>query len=205
MRIFIEVFVFYLLFFASGMFPRPPAGAVSFSLTRELVRLCAYTLPGIGVIGIMSRPIPAPRVRDIVLFPLSMAGLILIGLGVSGIASLAGYPAPVPQTAAPEGFSEWAVLGASCLGTGYLEEGFFRFCLIRRLETAGLRRRTALFIAVLLFGACHLYEGPWGILNALLGGLSLSLVAVNTNTIHGLAWAHAGYNAFVYFWLKLHT
>jgi membrane protease YdiL (CAAX protease family) len=49
-----------------------------------------------------------------------------------------------------------------------------------------------------LFSLCHIYEGPWGVINAVLAGLLLSLIYVHYGALHGLAWAHGLYNIFIY-------
>jgi len=49
-----------------------------------------------------------------------------------------------------------------------------------------------------LFSLCHVYEGPWGILNAVLAGIILSLLFIRFRSLHGIAWAHGAYNIFVY-------
>jgi membrane protease YdiL (CAAX protease family) len=52
--------------------------------------------------------------------------------------------------------------------------------------------------STVLFSLCHIYEGPWGILNAVLAGIFLSVLFNRYRSIHGIAWAHAAYNMFVY-------
>ncbi|MDR1411478.1 MAG: CPBP family intramembrane metalloprotease [Spirochaetaceae bacterium] len=53
-------------------------------------------------------------------------------------------------------------------------------------------------LSTALFSLCHIYEGPWGMANAVLAGLFLSLIYTHYGAIHGLAWAHGLYNIFVY-------
>jgi membrane protease YdiL (CAAX protease family) len=55
-----------------------------------------------------------------------------------------------------------------------------------------------IFVSTAFFSLCHLYEGPWGVINAVLAGLLLSLVYIHYGALHGLAWAHGLYNIFIY-------
>jgi membrane protease YdiL (CAAX protease family) len=50
----------------------------------------------------------------------------------------------------------------------------------------------------LLFSVCHLYEGPWGFLNAAISGILLAFIFLRYRSIHGIALAHGLYNVFVY-------
>jgi membrane protease YdiL (CAAX protease family) len=84
----------------------------------------------------------------------------------------------------------------SCLSAGYLEETYFRFYLFRQL--AGTGPAKAALVSSLLFALCHLYEGPMGMLNAFAAGLLLFYIFARRRTLHGIAWAHGGYNIFVY-------
>jgi membrane protease YdiL (CAAX protease family) len=99
---------------------------------------------------------------------------------------------------APRGLVPWLVLIAASLGTGYLEESYFRAYLSVRFAEAGLGPLKSIAVSAALFTLCHLYEGLWGALNALLAGIFLSLVFLRQKSLHGLAWAHGGYNVFVY-------
>jgi membrane protease YdiL (CAAX protease family) len=99
---------------------------------------------------------------------------------------------------APQGLVPWLVLIIASLGTGYLEETYFRAYLYTRFTEAGLGPLRSAAVSAALFTLCHLYEGPWGALNALLAGLFLSLVFLRRKSLHGLAWAHGGYNVFAY-------
>jgi membrane protease YdiL (CAAX protease family) len=55
-----------------------------------------------------------------------------------------------------------------------------------------------ILVSTALFSLCHIYEGPWGVINAVLAGLLLSLIYVHYGALHGLAWAHGLYNIFIY-------
>jgi membrane protease YdiL (CAAX protease family) len=55
-----------------------------------------------------------------------------------------------------------------------------------------------ILVSTALFSLCHIYEGPWGVINAVLAGLFLSLIYVHYGAIHGMAWAHGLYNIIIY-------
>jgi membrane protease YdiL (CAAX protease family) len=96
----------------------------------------------------------------------------------------------------PQGPLAVAVMILSCLGTAYLEETYFRFYLFRQLGKSGPAK--AALVSSLLFALCHLYEGPFGALNAFLAGLLLFYIFTRSRSLHGIAWAHGAYNIFVY-------
>jgi membrane protease YdiL (CAAX protease family) len=92
----------------------------------------------------------------------------------------------------------WLAQCQSCLGTGYLEESWFRLYLPLKLRNAGIVSGTAVALSTLLFALCHRYEGVWGVLNAALAGAVLSLVIWKKKSFHGIALAHALYNILAY-------
>jgi membrane protease YdiL (CAAX protease family) len=92
----------------------------------------------------------------------------------------------------------WIIMAFSCIGTGYLEESYFRYYLLTKLQTRLPSPAARMIISTVLFSFCHIYEGPWGILNAVLAGLFLSMLFIRYRSIHGIAWAHGAYNIFVY-------
>lgn len=57
---------------------------------------------------------------------------------------------------------------------------------------------SALIISVALFSICHIYEGPWGFLNAVFSGTFLCLIFIRHKAFHGNAIAHGMYNIAVY-------
>jgi membrane protease YdiL (CAAX protease family) len=122
-------------------------------------------------------------------------GLIFIGTVLALVSSLAaGFPSP--QVEAPGDAPGWTVMVLSCLGTGFLEESFFRFYLFNKLDNIGERKRIVL--STLFFALCHVYEGPWGVLNAALAGSFLSVLFLKYRSLYGVAAAHGFYNIFVY-------
>ena len=202
-----EPLILYLvLFFPVGA---APAGVIPFSMLRELGRTISYTIPSLALIwylipekkGFSALKEEKFHKRDI--FPLvtGLPALIIIGLFVSFLASFfSGYPdlAVPSKVEAPAAVSGWIVMFFSCLGTGYLEESYFRYYLLTRLEASVPGAVLRIFISTVLFSLCHAYEGPWGIVNALLAGIILSVLFLRFRSLHGIALAHGGYNIFVY-------
>jgi membrane protease YdiL (CAAX protease family) len=163
------------------------------------------------------------RPGDIQSLIIALPGLLGIGLGLSVLSSVVSGTEAAGGTGAPEGVAAWIVLVVSCFSTGYLEETYFRHyflgCFRKRkpgipppeLEALGSRSAAALppnapgtnpavgiLVSTAFFSLCHIYEGPWGTINAALAGLLLSLVYIHYGALHGLAWAHSLYNVFIY-------
>jgi membrane protease YdiL (CAAX protease family) len=86
----------------------------------------------------------------------------------------------------------------SCLGTGFLEESFFRFYLFNKLDNRFTGERARLLLSTVLFALCHIYEGPWGVLNAAMAGCFLSILFLKYRSLYGIAAAHGFYNILVY-------
>ncbi|MDR0723415.1 MAG: CPBP family intramembrane metalloprotease [Treponema sp.] len=205
----------YFLLFASGLIPQGTyPDSIPFSLRRELTRIFAYTIPSLGLIWYLiyrhqtlyrSWVQGVSRIRNLMAFGIALLGLGGIGFCISQVGPLlndllAPYiqVPPGPRLEAPEGLLAWLVILGSCLGTGYLEESYFRLYLLLCLEEAGIGLRKGVFLSCFLFSLCHTYEGPWGVLQAALAGMVLSLVFIRYHAFHGIAWAHGAYNGLVY-------
>jgi membrane protease YdiL (CAAX protease family) len=120
-----------------------------------------------------------------------------MGFGFSLLSHIVPEVAAAAELTPPSGAASWIVLAISCFSTGYLEESFFRFYLLRKLENT-LPLWASFFMGVTLFSFCHFYEGLWGILNAVSAGIFLSFLFIRFKSLHGIAWAHGAYNTFVY-------
>jgi membrane protease YdiL (CAAX protease family) len=123
---------------------------------------------------------------------------VLIGLTIS-VASR--YFVEIPSSSRflpPPDYISWGLLFISCLSTAYLEESFFRFYLLSKREEMGIGPHRAVLISTVSFSVCHIYEGPWGFLNAALSGVLLAYVFLRYRSLHGIAFAHALYNVLVY-------
>lgn len=180
-----------------------------FSVAGELNRLIVYTIPSLAlmwylIIGKKSLLLPAgilkPASKDLYPFLIGFPGLALIGIGVSFLMMNVSALPPPPRVNAPESVPGWIVMAVSCLGTGYLEESYFRCYLLIKFDDTRIWFR--LLTSVVLFALCHVHEGPWGILNAALAGCLLAFLFERYKSLHGIALAHGTYNAFVYLTAK---
>jgi membrane protease YdiL (CAAX protease family) len=179
-------------------------GAGAFSVSREIFRIAGYNIPSLLlIVYLMSlrkrgRPVIKPQTADGLSLAIALPGLFGIGLGLSLIAPIFTPDQQSLPVEAPRSLLACILMILSCLSTGYLEETYFRHYLSSRFELGGLPSYLGIGISVLLFSLCHVYEGLWGTVNALLAGLLLSLVYRKYGALHGIAWAHGMYNAFVY-------
>ncbi len=146
------------------------------------------------------RGVPRPGKRDALIALAALGALVLIAAATGFLASLLPGGEAVAGIEAPRTLPGWAVVLVSCAVTGYLEEGFFRAYVITRLGDIGVEGLRAVVVSVVLFSLCHLYEGPWGVVNAAMAGSALSVAFIRGRSLHGPAWAHGAYNAFVYLW-----
>jgi len=185
------------------------AATIPFSTLGELGRTLTYTIPSLALLwylisdkkGFSAIENEKPQIQDFYSFAIGLPGLIVIGLGISALIMLfpdyQGLKTP-PKIEAPVNIIGWIVMVFSCLGTGYLEESYFRYYLLTILEKPLPQAAFRAVISTTLFALCHVYEGPWGILNAVLAGILLSLLFIHFRSVHGIALAHGSYNIFVY-------
>ena len=190
-------------------------GIIHYSTMRELTRLFAHIIPSMALLWyliivkkslIISNKGLVPKREDAISFIWGLPGLIITGAAISALIYLFSSPSILsstppslpPQFTSPQNTIGWIVMVFSCIGAGYLEESFFRFYLLQKLEDWIHFRPVRIIFSIMLFAICHSYEGFWGILNAVLAGLLLSVLYEKYRTLHGIAWAHACYNIFVY-------
>ena len=206
---FLEPIILYLVLFFPGLTSGyiPAEAIITFSAFRELARLFTYVIPALALIWYLileknSLPLSMRDIRikkaDGISFIIGLPLLILAGAFVSLLMNKINPDLALPAVQAPENITGWIILAVSCTGTGYLEESFFRFYLLQKLYEWIPSGWIRVLFSVLLFALCHAYEGPWGILNAAIAGLILSILFMRYRTIHGIVWSHACYNAFVY-------
>ena len=208
-----EALILYLVLFFPGIYSfginGNSGGAINFSVIRELGRTLSYTIPSLALLwyiisdknGFSALENEKPDLNDLVSFGIGLPGLIISGLGLSFLISVFSKFSELRAPALVEGphnIPGFLVMVLSCVCTGYLEESFFRYYLLRKFEYILPQTAIRIFISTALFSLCHLYEGPWGILNAVLAGVLLSVLFVRFRSLHGIAWAHGAYNMFVY-------
>ena len=198
--VFLEALLLYCILFLPGALRgESPPEPVFFSISGELTRIIAYNLPALALIWYLWRKdnaFPSLSLKDLFAFLWAFPSLILTGLSVSMAA--AHFPGQAQGFRAEAPGGGMAVMFLSCLSTGYLEESYFRFYLGGKIRETGLPFWVFMLISGVLFALCHLYEGPWGTMNALLAALILGLIYIRFRCLHGLALAHGLYNAAVY-------
>jgi membrane protease YdiL (CAAX protease family) len=156
-----------------------------------------WNIPAIILVLLLleQKPPFRPR-RDAAVLGLCLPALALLGFLVSLAAGFSGFSVPPPPS--PAGPAGWAGAVLLSLSSGYLEEGYFRVYLPARLRAVPAGDRISFLAPVLAFGLCHLYEGPWGFVNALFAALLLAGTYNKTGSLHGIALAHGFYNVLVY-------
>jgi membrane protease YdiL (CAAX protease family) len=211
-----ETLILYFVLFFPGVYSTGIWGGIeiaetiSFSIVRELGRTLTYTIPSLALLwyvfpekkGFSTLKQEKLQKRDFLPFAIGLPGLILIGLAVSFLVSFfyLRFELALPvKVEAPVSVLGWIVMVFSCLGTCYLEESYFRYYLLTKLEKQQPNVFIRIGFSTILFSICHIFEGPWGIINAMLAGLFLSWLYNRFRSLHGVAWAHGAYNIFVYF------
>jgi membrane protease YdiL (CAAX protease family) len=203
----IEPLILYVVLFLPGAIPgAPPSEPAAFSTERELIRILLYNIPSFALIwylllqgrNLREWGVGLPGKGDLFSVLLAFPGLALIGLTISLVSPLFTETPAAAVISAPSSAPGWIVMIFSCISTGYLEESFFRFYLLTKLGELGIKTGRLIFVSVLFFAVCHVWEGPWGVLNAVLAGALLAFVFLHYRSLHGIALAHGLYNAFVY-------
>jgi membrane protease YdiL (CAAX protease family) len=207
LHIYLEPLILYVVLFLSNSAGQPAAGAsITFSAINELIRIILYNIPSLALIwylllktkSLKAWGVGLPGKKDLVSGLLALPSLVLAGFVISAVSPLFQNIPEGPRLVPPAGIPAWLLLVVSCISTGYLEESFFRFYLLSRRNEFGLSGARAALVSVALFALCHVYEGPWGFLNAVLAGSVLSFLFLRYQALHGLAFAHGLYNTLVY-------
>jgi uncharacterized protein len=208
MGIYIEALILYILLFSPGsafIFTNKEAVVTDFSLTAELVNIFSYLLPSLALIWYLiykARKIEIWAVKlgkkDILSFFITLPSLLITGIIVTftGV-YIGGYSSQITLKS-PSSVIEWVFLSITCLLSAYLEESYFRYYLLTKKEELNLNAASALGLSVVMFSICHIYEGPWGFMNAVISGTILGFVFLRYYSLHGIAIAHAFYNISIY-------
>jgi len=207
MHTFIEPLILYAVLFLRVSTVAALSGeAVEFSAVAETVRIVLYNIPSLALIwylllkvkSLKEWGITLPGKRDLLPAAAALPALMLIGLTISIVSRFFTEVPSGSQFLPPQNFVSWSILVISCISTAYLEESFFRFYLLSKREEMGLSPFRAVLVSTSLFSVCHIYEGPWGFLNAALSGILLAFLFLRYRSLHGIASAHALYNVLVY-------
>jgi membrane protease YdiL (CAAX protease family) len=185
----------------------PIIEAAPFSIFNELTRTIGYTIPAFALIWylvfdkksvVTVRNPFIPGKRDILPYFFALPALIVIGLCISFLINRFNQFGTPIKISAPANWQGWTAMGFGCLCTGYLEESYFRFYLLNKLKEFFRVSWVRILFSTVLFSLCHIYEGPWGVINAALAGIILGELYEKTESLNGIALAHGSYNAFVY-------
>jgi len=209
MGIYLEAIILYIVLFLSGsasfLMNTPHVTQTGFSTTAVLSGVLLRTLPSLALIWFVLLKKKKlkdwgirPGIKDLISCVITFPCLLIIGFTVTYISSKIGESSLQIKLVSPSTGSEWAVLGLSCVLAAYLEESFFRFYLLARRNELRLTALYALVFSVVLFSICHIYEGPWGFLNAVLSSTLLCFMFLRYKSLHGISIAHAMYNIAVY-------
>jgi membrane protease YdiL (CAAX protease family) len=198
--------LFWLIFLPGVSLPSEDFQMLPFDVTEEILRVFLYDLPAFVLILLFAFRSRAPSsigfakpgLADAAVSGVVLAVIALIALGGGYLSSLLDPAFESSTVYPPNDIPTWIALLLGCVATGYLEETYFRAYLLTRLKELGVANLPAIATSVALFALCHIYEGPWGALNAVLAGLVFSLAYRFRRSVHGPAWAHAAYNALVY-------
>jgi len=207
MNTFIESLILYAVLFLRVSTGAASSGeAVDFSATNEIARIVLYNIPSLALIWYLLLKVKSlkewgitfPRKKDLLPAAAAIPALVLIGLTIALISRFFTEIPSGSRFLPPQNFVSWVILIVSCISAAYLEESYFRFYLLSKREEIGLGPFRAVIFSTLLFSVCHIYEGPWGFLNAALSGALLAFLFLRYRSLHGIALAHALYNVLVY-------
>jgi membrane protease YdiL (CAAX protease family) len=205
--------LFWVLFFRIPAWIAAPGEAGAFSEIDTMFRIIMYILPSLALVwylqikargladwslGLKELGIGFPKKRDIGVAVLAFPALTFVGATISLVSPHFAELPVGPKFLPPDSGIAWAILVLSCFSTAYLEESYFRFYLLSKREEMGLGQHRAVLVSTLLFAFCHVYEGPWGFLNAALSGVLLAFIFLRFRSLHGISIAHAMYNILVY-------
>jgi len=206
--IYIETIILYVVLFFSGSVASTVASTVEtagFSITAELVKIIIYGIPSLTLIWYLllkAKPLKnweiVPGKKDLTCCMITLSGLLITGLAIAFVSSYMSGPSAQVLLHSPSTPAGWIVLSFSLIIAAYTEESFFRFYLLSRKDELKMSAAQALMFSVLLFSICHIYEGPWGFLNAALSGTFLCFIFLRYKSIHGISAAHGFYNIAIY-------
>jgi len=208
MGIYIEALILYILLFFPGsafILTNKEAVVTDFSVTAELVNIFSYLMPSLALIWYLiykARKIELwavkPGKKDIVSFVITFPSLLFIGLVVTFTGVYIGGQSSPIALQSPSSVIGWIILFITCFLAAYLEESYFRYYLLTKREELNLNAASALALSVVMFSVCHIYEGPWGFMNAVISGTILGFIFLRYNSLHGIAIAHALYNISIF-------
>jgi len=204
---FAEAFILYIVLFFSGTAGSIINGTqvINFSITAQITGIVLRVIPSLALIWYLI--LKARRLEDWIIRPgrkdmtsglITLPCLLLIGLATTFVSSFIGGSQAQISLNSPSSVPGWITLCVSCVCAAYLEESYFRYYLLTRNDELNMSASSALVLSTALFSICHIYEGPWGFLNAALSGAFLCFIFLRYNSLHGTAIAHGLYNILVF-------
>ncbi|MDR2659472.1 MAG: CPBP family intramembrane metalloprotease [Spirochaetaceae bacterium] len=188
-----------------------------FSAYESLFQVFVFYIPALAVVLYFSfqdtpdLPLKqSPRLNSLFISKLNFflyvlfgtAILLLIGAFIVFIENLLPDPgwfgANFTLIEAPKGLFTILIMILYCVCAAYLEESFFRVFFYRRMLLSGIKKLCAVVVSAILFAACHLWEGFWGMADAFLSGIVLSFLFERKKSLNCIALSHALYNIAVY-------
>ncbi|MDX9912850.1 MAG: CPBP family intramembrane glutamic endopeptidase [Phycisphaerales bacterium] len=132
------------------------------------------------------------------LYAISWLGYMVLGSTLHVVAEAANSVlliegedvAPMGSPAPVLGVLSFATILAMSLANGFTEEVVLRGFLLRRLAHVGINPFAAIMLTTLAFSAYHAYQGGYGILSALIGGITLGAYVVGTGRLWPCIVAH---------------
>ena len=210
MGIYLEAILLYMVLFLAGSAsfftnsPQPGA-QTGFSVSAALNGIFLRSIPSLALIWFLLLKKKKlkdwgvlPGLKDLISGIITLPCLLIIGFMVTYTSSRIGETSLQITLVSPSTGYEWTILSLSCLFAAYLEESFFRFYLLSRRNEFNMSAACSFALSVTLFSICHIYEGPWGFLNAVLSSTLLCFMFLRYKSIHGISIAHAMYNIAVY-------
>jgi len=205
MGIYFEVLILYILLFSPGLaaFFSGMTTTAELYLPAELAKIFLFYMPSIALIWYLLFKVHKteihaikPGKKDLISGLITLPFLLITGYAIMLISLYGGRTAAqiTPHYYSPSTVQGWIVLCLSCIFLAYLEESYFRYYLLSIRKELNLNTASALALSVGLFSICHIYAGPWSILNAAISGTFLGLIFLRYNSLHGITIAHALYN-----------
>jgi membrane protease YdiL (CAAX protease family) len=206
MRLLVEAFILYTLFFFPRYVETPMF--IPFSVYRELFRIFTFNIPAFFLIFYLlngknfykklgNKVSLRWGLRFLLVFFVVLVGLCIVSFCMSTAARFFSFDLGLVLEK-PHGVVGWVVLLVSCLTTGLLEESFFRVYLPKCFSGGGVVSGGAFLFSTMFFTFSHLYEGLWGMVNAFVAGVFLCIVFAKSKSLVGVAAAHGVYNVLVY-------
>ena len=207
--------LFFILFF--------PKNAAFFSFPGEIGYSIFWRVPALILVLLLldKKPLFSPK-KDLIVLTAALCALMVAGFLVSLAAAKTGFSPPI-EIPLPAGIPGWIGVILLSLSIGALEEAYFRVYLPQRIlelfqassvssnhPAAADPSVTNRFVTIafllsgIIFALCHVYEGFWGVANALLASLTLSFIYIKSSSFPGIALAHGLYNVFVFLIAALH-